>query len=156
MKYKFPKKFYESKETLSDNLDVFKTSNKEEQKLVELLAGLILNQFLSKRKPTRRMEKEITTWIGKHVPISNSTSSNLIPHPILLRNSEPHHLVSTFITILEGLATQNKAQIKLIFIEVETTINQLLCGILEQLNPRPKVKEMASVFADECIADCEE
>ena len=65
---------------------------------------------------------ENTKWIGKHVPISVSISSNLIPEPIFFCNSDPRHLESSFISALEGSATQTKAQMKLKFIEVETAI----------------------------------
>ena len=51
-------------------------------------------------------------------------------------NANPRPLISSFITALEGLATQSKAQIKLNFTEVETGIKIKLCAILEQLNQR--------------------
>ena len=94
-------------------------------------------------------QTETTTWIGKHVPISVSFSSNLIPEPIFLCNANPHHLISSFITALEGLATQSKAQMKLKFIEVETAIEIKLCAILEQLNQRRNQTEGVSNFVDE-------
>ena len=79
-------------------------------------------------------EIETTKWIGKHVPISVSISPNLIAEPILLCNSDPRNLVSSFISALESLATQRKAQMKLRFIETETAIKIKLSNILEQLN----------------------
>ena len=81
-------------------------------------------------------ETETTKWIGKHVPISVSISSNLIPEPILLRNSDPRHLVSFIVGAFEGLAKQSKAQMKLRFFGVETAIKIKLSIILEQLNQR--------------------
>ena len=101
-------------------------------------------------------QTETTTWIGKHVPVSVSISSNLIPEPIFLCNANPHHLILLFITALEGLATQSKAQIKLSFIEVETAIKIKLCGILEQPNQRRNQAEGVSYFADECMVEGEE
>ena len=98
-------------------------------------------------------QTETTTWIGKHVPISVSISSNLISEPIFLCNANPHHLISSFITALEGLATQSKAQMKLSFIEVETAIKTKLCAVLEQLNQRPN---RVSNFVDDCIVEEEE
>ena len=68
-------------------------------------------------------------------------SSNLIPEPIFLCNSDPRHLVSSFVSALEGLATQSKAQMKLRFFEVETTIKIKLSSILEQLNQRHRQRE---------------
>ena len=98
-------------------------------------------------------EPETTTWIGKHVPITVSISSNLIPQPIFLFNANPHYLLSSFITALEGLATQSKAQMKLNFFEVETAIKIKLCAILGQLNQR---RHGLSNFVDDCIVEDEE
>ena len=56
-------------------------------------------------------------------------------------NSDPRHLVSFFISALEGLATQSKGQMKLRFIEVETAIKIKLSSILEQLNQRHSQQE---------------
>ena len=86
-------------------------------------------------------------------PISVSTSWNLIPEPIFLRNANPYHLISSFITTLEGLATQIKAQMKLNFIEVETAIKIKLCAILEQLNQRRNRAKRVSNFVDDCIVE---
>ena len=101
-------------------------------------------------------QTETTTWIGKHVPISVSISSNLIQEPIFLCNANLHHLILSFITALEGLATQSNAQMKLNFIEVETAIKIKLCAILEQLNQRRNRAERASTFVDNCIVEEEE
>ena len=101
-------------------------------------------------------QTETTTWIGKHVPKSVSISSNLIPEPIFLCNANPYHLISSFITTLERLATQSKAQVKLSFIEVETAIKIKLCALLEQLNQRRNQEERVSNFVDDCIVEEEE
>ena len=86
-------------------------------------------------------ETETIKKIGKHVPISVSISSNLIPEPIFLCNSDPRHLVSSFVSAFEGWATQSKAQMKIRFIEVETAIKIKLSSILEQLNQRHSQRE---------------
>ena len=88
--------------------------------------------------------------------ISVSISSNLIPEAIFLCNANPHHLISSFVTALEGLATQSKAQMKLNFFEVETAIKIKLCAILEHLNQRLNRAEKESIFVDDCIAEEEE
>ena len=101
-------------------------------------------------------QTETTTWIGKHVPISVSISSNLILEPIFLCNANPHHLISSFITALEGLATQSNAQMKLNLFEIETAIKIKLCAILEQLNQRRNRAERVSNFVDDCVVEEEE
>ena len=61
----------------------------------------------------------------KNVPISVSVSSNLKPRPIFLCNSDSRHLVSSFISALEGLATQGKEQMKLRSFVVETAFKMI-------------------------------
>ena len=98
-------------------------------------------------------QSETTTWIGKHVPILVCISSNLIPEPIFLCNANPHHLILSFITALEGLATQSKSQMKLNFFEVESAIKIKLCAILEQVNQRRNRAERVSNLVDDCILE---
>ena len=45
-------------------------------------------------------DTDTTKWSGKHIPISVSISSNLVKGPIFLRNSDPHHLVTSFVSVL--------------------------------------------------------
>ena len=80
------------------------------------------------------------------MPISVSMSSHLIPEQIFLCNANPHHLISSFITALKGLATESKAQMKLNFIGVETAIKIKLCAILEPLNQRRNQAARVSNF----------
>ena len=101
-------------------------------------------------------QTETTTWIGKHVPIPVSISSNLIPEPIFVCNTNLQHLILSFITDLEGLATQSEAQMKLNVFEVETAIKMKLCAIPEQLNQRHNRAERVSSFPDDCIVEEEE
>ena len=88
--------------------------------------------------------------------ISVAISSNLIGEPIFICNAIPHHLILSFITALEGLATRSRAQMKLNFIEVETAIRIKLCPILEQLNQRRNRAKRVSNFEDDCIVEEEE
>ena len=129
VKHIYPKNVYELRETLFDKLGAFNIPYSNEQKLSKNLAMFDFESICVKDNSYK--QTETTTWIGKHVPISVSISSNLIPEPIFLCTANPHHLISSFITALEGLATQSKAQMKLNFIEVETAIKGKLCAILE-------------------------
>ena len=61
-------------------------------------------------------------------------------------NSDPRHLVSSFISTLQGLETQSKAQMKLTVIEVETAIKIKHCSVLEQLNQRHSQRERVIVY----------
>ena len=116
VKHIYPKNVYELRETLFEKLDAFNIPYGSEQKLSKNLAIFDFESICVKEESYK--QTETTTWIGKHVPISVSISSNLIPEPIFLCNANPHHLISSFITALEGLATQSKAPMKLNFIEV--------------------------------------
>ena len=101
-------------------------------------------------------QTETTTWIFQHLLISVSISSNRIPQPIFLGNANPHHFISSFITVLEELATQIKAQMKKKFFEVETAIKIKMCAILEKLNQRRNRVERVLIFVDDCIVEEEE
>ena len=102
------------------------------------------------KKTNSYNQTRTTTWTGKHVPISNSISSNLILEPIFLCNANSHYLILPFITAIEGLATQNKTQMKLNFIEIETAV-KIKLSILEQLNRRRNRAKRVSNFVDDCI-----
>ena len=151
VKHIYPKNVYELRETLFEKLDAFKIPYRNEQNLFENLVIFDFESICVKEDSYK--QTETTTWIGKHVPISVSIPSNLIPEPIFLCNTNPHHLISSFITALEGLATQSKTQMKLNFIEVETAIKTILCAVLEQLNQK---RNRVSIFVDDCIVEEEE
>ena len=57
--------------------------------------------------------------------------------------------MSFFISALQGLATQSKAQMKLRFIEIETAIKIKLSSVLEQLNHRHSQRERVLDFDDD-------
>ena len=154
VKHIYPKNCYELRETLFEKLDAFNIPDGSEQKLFKNLAIFDFESTCVKEESYK--QTETTTWIGNHVPISVSISSNLTPEPIFLCNVNPHHLVSSFITALERLATQRKAQMKLNFLEVETAIKRKLCAILEQLNQRRNRAERVSNFVDDYVVEEEE
>ena len=73
--------------------------------------------------------------------------------PIILSNSNPRDLVEPFIDTVEGLATQSKAQMKLKFLEIETTIESKLSRTLESLNERRCRNQHGFEFEDPCFDD---
>ena len=150
----YPKNVYELRETVFEELDAFNIPFRSDQKLFKNLDIFHFESVCVKENSY--MQTETTPWIGKHVPIWVSISSNLTPEPILLCNANPHHLISSFILALEGLATQSKAQMQLKFIEIETAIKIKLCAILEQLNQRRNQAERVSNFEDDCVVEEEE
>ena len=151
VKHIYPKKVSELRERLFEKVDAFNIPYRNDQKLFKNSAIFDFDSICVKEDSYK--QTETTTWIGKHVPISVSISSNLITELIFLCNVNPHHLISSFITALDRLATQSKAQMKLTFIEVEAAIKTKLCAVLEQLNQR---RNRVSNFVDDCIVEEEE
>ena len=104
------------------------------------------------QKETLRDTNTLRTWIGKHVPISVTISSNLVVEPIFLCNSDPRHLVASFSAALKNLSSQSKVKMKNLFLDIETTIKIKLGNILEKLSQRPNRREHAKfdMSQDDC------
>ena len=81
VKHIYPKNIYELRETLSEKLVAFNNPWRNERKLITNLAIFDFESICVKEANSYKQTK-ITTWIGKHVPISVSISSNMIPEPI--------------------------------------------------------------------------
>ena len=142
---------YQLRETLFDRLDSFSIQYTDDQRL---FTNIAVFNFESICIPEEKIKNtETTTWIGKHIPISVSISSNLIAKPIFLCNSNPRDLVESFVDAVEGLATQSKAQMKLKFLEKETTIKSKLTRTLETLNEHRCRNQRNLEFEDHCFED---
>ena len=130
----YPRSVYQILETLFDKLDSFGINYTSEEKLFKNLA---IFDFESPCFQEETFTDTITaTWIGKHVPISVSISSKVVEEPIFLCNSDPHHLVASFVGALENLASQSKAKMKNLFPDIETTTKIKLGSVLEKLTQR--------------------
>ena len=127
----YPRNVYQIRETLFDNLDSFDIKYTSEQKLFKNLA-IFDFQSIGVQEETFG-DTNTTIWIRKHVPISASIFSNLVEEPIFLCNSDPHHIVASFIGALENLASQSKPKMKKLFFDIETTIKNKLGNILGNL-----------------------
>ena len=121
------KSVYQTQETLFDKLDSFGIEYTNEQTLFKNLAIFDFESICVQEKSFK--DTDTTKWIRKHIPISVSTSSNLVKEPLFLRNSDPHHLVTSFIGALENLALQSKAMMKNLFFDIKATINIKLGSI---------------------------
>ena len=66
--------------------------------------------------------------------------------------SDPHHLVEFFIGALERLALQSEAQIKLMFLDIETIIMIRLGRVQEKLNQSQRQERTVetNVIQNEC------
>ena len=147
----YPKNVYQLRETLFDKLDSFDIQYTDDQNFFNNHAVFDFESICIPEKKFK--DTKTTTWIGKHVPISISISSNFISEPIFLCNSNPRDLVQPFLDAVEGLSTQSKAQTKLNFLEVETAIKIKLERTLESLNDRRCRNQRVFEFKDWCFED---
>ena len=151
VKHIYPKIVYQLRETLFDKLDSFDIQHTDDQ---TLFTNLAVFDFESISIPEEKFKNtKTTTWIGKHVPISVSISSNLMAEPIFLCNSNPRDLVQSFIDAVEGLATQSKAETKLKFLEIETAIKSKLTRTFDPLIERRYHNQRVFEFKDHCFED---
>ena len=155
MKHIYPKNVYELRETLFEKLEGFNLPVSENNKLFNNLA---IFDFESICVPTEELkETQITTWIGKPVPILVSISSNLIDEPIFLYNKDPQNLIINFVSKLELLAEKSKLEMRTKFQDIEVVVNERMKKIFDQLNKRGKnYSSNKFEYEDECIADSEE
>ena len=146
----YPRNVYEIRETLFDKPDSFGIKYTSEQKLLKNLAIFDFESICVQEETLR--DTNTTTWIRKHVPISVSISWNLVDEAIFLCNSDPHHIVASFIGALEHLASRSKAKIKNLFLDIKTTIKIKLGCILEKLNQRHNRQESTrfDINQDDC------
>ena len=149
LKHIYPKNVYQLRETLFDKLDSFDIQYTDDQRLFTKVAVFDSESICIPEGKFKNIET--TTWIGKHPPISVSIYSNLIAKPIFLCNSNPRVLVESFIDGVEGLATQSKIQMKLKFLEIETTIKSKLTRTLESLKERRCRNQRVFEFKDHCF-----
>ena len=87
----YPRNVYQIRETLFDKQDSLGIKYTSQQKLFENLAIFDFESICVQEEFFK--DTKTTTWIGKHVPIQVSISSNLAEEQIFLHNSDPHHLV---------------------------------------------------------------
>ena len=121
-----------------------------QQKLFKNLAIFAFESICVQEESLK--DTKTTTWIGKYVLVSASISSNLVKEPFFLYNSDPHYLVPSFIETLEALASQSKAQMKLLFLYIEKTIKNKLGSILKKFTQRHNWREHArfDMSQDDC------
>ena len=147
VKYIYPRNIYQIRETLFDKLDSFGVKYTIQQKLFKNLAIFDFESMCVQQESFKGTKT--TTWIGKHIPILVPFSQTLWKD---LCNSDPHHLAASFIGSLENLASQSKAKLKNLFVDIETTVKVKLDSILEKLNQRHNRREHArfDMSQDDC------
>ena len=148
----YPRNVYQIQKTLFDMLDSFSIKNTSQQEFFKNKNFAIFDFEPFCVEEGSFKDTHATTRIGKHVPTSVSNSSNLVEESSFLYNSDPHHLASSLIGTLEGLALQSKAQTTPLFLDIETTSKIRLGSILEKRTQRHSRREHArfDMSQDDC------
>ena len=146
MKNVYPKNVYQTQETLFDKLDSFGIEYTSEQTLFKNLAIFEFESICVQEESFKDIDT--TKWIGKHIHISVSIALNLVREPIFLCNSNPHHLITSFIGGLDNLTLRSKAIKKNLFFDIETAIKIKQGIILEKLTQGHNRREQADL--DDC------
>ena len=146
----YPRNVYQIREALFDKLDSFGIKYTSEQKFLKNLGIFDFGSICVQEETFK--DTITTTWMGKHVPISVSISSNLVEEPVFICKSDLYHPVASFIGALKNVASQSKAKKKNLFLDIETTIKIKLGSILEKLTKRHKRRESArfDMSQDDC------
>ena len=91
----YPCNIYKIQETFFHKLDSFGIKNTSQRKPFKILEFFNFESICVQEESFK--DTKTTTWIGKQVPVSKSTFSNLVEEPTFLYNSNPHRLLSSFI-----------------------------------------------------------
>ena len=74
-----------------------------------------------------------TSWIGTHVPVLVSISSNLLDEPVFLWENDPNRLIISFVAQLETLAAKNKVDLIPMSLAVEAQMKTRLSDVSSRL-----------------------
>ena len=108
--HRYPTGAYQLSETVFDRLEDVNIVVPEE---LRLFSHLIVFDFESVTVTDLTLNNtELTSWIGKHVPISVSISSNLLEETIFLCNSDPNQLIQDFVSNLELISQKSAILMK--------------------------------------------
>ena len=103
--HKYPTGAYQLSETIFERLEDVNINVPQE---LRLFSHLIVFDFESITVPDSTLKNtDLTSWIGKHVPISVSISSNLLSEPIFICNEDPLQLIRDFVSSLSSIAEKS-------------------------------------------------
>ena len=127
----YPRGVYSLRETLFEKLDNSSIAYPEDYTLFNNLAVFDFEAICVHSVDISNTAT--TSWIGTHVPVSVSISSNLLKEPIFLCEKDPNRLIISFVAQLETLSAKNKADLRPKFLEVEAEIETRLSDISSRL-----------------------
>ena len=118
--HKYPSGAYQLSDTIFDRLEEFNIIVPDE---LRLFPNLIVYDFESKTVHDSTVKNtELTSWIGKHVPISVSLCSNFNPDTLFICNEDPNQLIRDFVQNLVALSEKSASIMKE---KLQTYISQL-------------------------------
>ena len=136
--HKYPTGAYQLFETIFERLEDANINVPQE---LRLFSHLIVFDFESITVPDSTLKNtDLTSWIGKHVPISVSIASNLLDDPIFICNEDPNQLIRDFVSNLTHIAEKSTLQMReklndfvLVLEEKYWALRQLVPGKAEEL-----------------------
>ena len=108
IKHKYPTTCYKLKDTIFEKLETLDIHVPKEHQLFKNLAVFDFESICVPLREEEMHNTDTTKWLGKHIPISVSLSSNLLQDPIFLCNSDPKQLVEEFVENLNTLSERNR------------------------------------------------
>ena len=103
--HRYPSGAYQLAETIFDRLEDVNIMVRQE---LRLFSHLIVFDFESITVPDNTLRNtDLTSWIGKHVPMSVSIASNLLKDPIFICNEDPYQLIRDFVSSLTNIAEKS-------------------------------------------------
>ena len=150
MKNIYPRNVYQIREVLFDKLYSFSVKYTSERKFFKNLAIFEFESICFQEENFRNTNT--TTWIGKHVPISLSFSSNLVEDQFSWATLILISSLHLFLELFKNLASQSKAKIKNLLHDIGTTKKIKLGNNLEKLTQRHIRRDsgMFDMSQDEC------
>ena len=94
MKNVYPRGFYSLRETLFEKFDNFSIAYPEDDTLIKNLAVFDFEAICVHSVDINNTAT--TSWIGTHVPVSVSISSNLLDEPVFICEKDPKRLIISF------------------------------------------------------------
>ena len=131
MKNVYPRGIYSLRKTLFEKLANISIAYPEDDTLLKNLAVFDFEAICVHSVDINNTAT--TLWIGTHVPVSVSISSNLVDEPVFLCENDPNCLIISFVAQLEILAAKNKVDVRSKFLEVEAEIKTRLNFVSSRL-----------------------
>ena len=127
----YPRGVYSLRETLFEKLDKFSIAYPADDTVFKNLAVFDFEAICVHSMDINNTAT--TSWIGTHVPVSVSISSNLLDEPVFICENDPNRLIICFVAQLEIPAAKNKVDVRSKFLEVEAEIKTRLNDVSSRL-----------------------